>query len=151
MPSVQRVVARYLEAKEKPTPNEASALSAFKWGHITREQLEKKIGKSRAETFAPSKKASSIPVRILQGLPRPLRVKDLPGVAFPYSGYSGQPGMLFTEPMSSKPKALAAAEAKALEYESSHWPGGMALVVALVNFPEDRKWVGVVNVYYSDS
>lgn len=50
-PSARRVTQMYLQAateKKKPTPNEKAALSAFKWGHITRAQLDKKIGASRA-------------------------------------------------------------------------------------------------------
>jgi len=46
-----RVAQRYLEAKRGPNPNpaERAALSAFQWGHITRAQLDEKLGAYRAK------------------------------------------------------------------------------------------------------
>jgi hypothetical protein len=53
--SAARVASRYIEAgrRKDPKPNaaERAMLSAFKWGHITRAQLEEKIGKSRADVL----------------------------------------------------------------------------------------------------
>jgi hypothetical protein len=41
------------DRKKKPTREEQTLISAWRWGHITRQQLEAKLGKARADEIAP--------------------------------------------------------------------------------------------------
>jgi hypothetical protein len=41
---------------DKPTREEKHQIDAWRWGYITRAELEKRIGKVRADTLAPEKK-----------------------------------------------------------------------------------------------
>jgi len=50
---IRRVVTRHLQGgrKDKPSQKERALLSAWRWGHITREQLEEKLGKGRVDVL----------------------------------------------------------------------------------------------------
>ena len=50
------VVARRYAKKGKATAAERAMISAWRFGHITREQLEQKIGRGRADELAPENK-----------------------------------------------------------------------------------------------
>ena len=50
------VVARRYAKKGKATAAERALISAWRFGHITREQLEQKIGRGRADELAPENK-----------------------------------------------------------------------------------------------
>lgn len=43
-------------SRKKPTRAEAALISAWRFGHITRQQLEEKLGKARADEIAPQKR-----------------------------------------------------------------------------------------------
>ena len=45
------------DRKKKPTREEQALISAWRWGHITRQQLEAKLGKARADEIAPRKRS----------------------------------------------------------------------------------------------
>lgn len=44
------------ERSGPPSPQERAMISAWRFGHITRAQLEEKIGKARADALAPEGK-----------------------------------------------------------------------------------------------
>jgi len=107
-----------------------------------------------------SASAHSTPHIRLKGFSRDVRPRDLKayGVRTPYSGRSGYPPLQTTPAFDTPDEAYRAAEAMAKQYRKENWPGGMATVVALAEFPdqpnEDNSggiWVGVVNTYYSFS
>ena len=80
-------------------------------------------------------------------------VQDLhkAGVHLPLSsGHLAQ-----TEPTDSARKAEAMAQRIVKDYKRSHHPGGMGVVVAVVEYVEELepqwRFVGVANLYYSGS
>lgn len=102
------------------------------------------------------------PTGALPGFARDIYSKDLRklGIRWPYSGRSrsGEPDLETTKAHNTKAEALRDAEKFAKDYKKRNWPGGMASVVAVIEFvdhPNDDKsggvWVGVVNTYYSFS
>jgi len=100
--------------------------------------------------------AHKTPRILLRGLVRDVRPKDLRGslVRTPFTGHSGDPILQTTEAFESPVAAYRAAEAQAKKYRMRNWPGGMATVVALAEFPDagdSGLWVGVLNTYYSSS
>jgi hypothetical protein len=101
---------------------------------------------------------ASVPERRLRGYARSVRERDLPGVGIPFKGGRGGPWLETTSACDTKKEALEMAEQQAKKYQNDYWPGGMAEVVALVEFPDQPNedgtgglWVGVVNQYYSNS
>ena len=53
---------------KKPNPKEKAMMDAWKWGHITREQLEQKIGKGRVQELTSAKpRAARVAARFVSG------------------------------------------------------------------------------------
>lgn len=96
----------------------------------------------------------------LRGFARDINPKDLrsKGVSVPFPG-RGYPHLETTGSQESAREAyMEALNGLAKPYQQRNWPGGMAEVVALVEFPDQPNdddsggvWVGVVNFYYSGS
>ena len=79
------------------------------------------------------------------------------GMRFSMHGRQG-PWVENTGSFDSASEAEAEAERMAQKYRASHWPGGMAEVTGVVEFPDHPNeddsggvWVGVVNKFYSPS
>ena len=105
---------------------------------------------------------SRVPEGTLPGFARDIDDRDLKRlrIRWPYSGRgrTGAPTLETTAAHETKAEALREAEQYAKSYKKRTWPGGMASVVAVIEFPDQPNddesggvWVAVTNTYYSPS